>query len=114
MKSFKLVLLALVAIFIILVVYQNIAVFTQTESMRVNLLVWKYETGPILLSMYFVAFFLMGLLVSYFHGLSGRYKMRGEIKSHLERMSKLEEEIKVLKNLSPQQRTPPFQETENV
>jgi hypothetical protein len=114
MKSFKLVLLALLAIFIILVVYQNIGVFTHRESMRLNLWVWKYETGPILLSMYFVAFFLMGLLLSYFHGLSGRYRTKGEIKSHLERMSKLEEEIKVLKSPSPQQGTPPSRETENV
>lgn len=116
MKSFrlKLILLCIVTIFIILVIYQNRAVFTHAESFAVNLLVWEYETPPILLSMYFVAFFLVGILISYFHGLSSRFKAKNEIKNHLKRISKLEEEIKVLKRVSPQQASPPSQETSNV
>jgi uncharacterized integral membrane protein len=108
------VFLSLVAIFIILVVYQNRAVFTHTESLVLNLLVWKYESPPILLSMYFVAFFLIGILISYFHGLGSRFKAKHEIKSHLARITKLEEEIKVLKSSSPQQVNPPSEETQNA
>jgi uncharacterized integral membrane protein len=116
MKSFrlKLILLCIVTIFIILVIYQNRAVFTHAESFAINLLVWEYETPPILLSMCFVAFFLVGILISYFHGLSSRFKAKNEIKNHLKRISKLEEEIKVLKRVSPQQASPPSQETSNV
>jgi len=116
MKSFrlKLILLCIVAIFIILVIYQNRAVFTHTESFAVNLLVWEYETPPILLSMCFVAFFLVGILISYFHGLIGRFKARNEIKNHLEKISKLEEEIRVLKSSSPQQVNPPSREPQNA
>jgi uncharacterized integral membrane protein len=114
MKSVKLVFFSLVAIFILLVVYQNRTVFTHTESFVVNLLVWKYESPPILLSMYFVAFFLLGILIAYFHGLSSRFKAKNEMKSQLERMNKLEKEIEVLKSLSPQQVNPPSEETQNA
>ena len=114
MKSAKLVLLAVVGVFIIVVVYQNRALLADTHSLRLNLMVKEYKTGEILLSMYFVAFFLAGLLVSYFHGLSGRFKAKHEIKSHLERISKLEEEVKVLKSLPVKEESPPSQETETV
>jgi uncharacterized integral membrane protein len=114
MKSVKLVFFSLVAIFILLVVYQNRAVFTHTESFVVNLLVWKYESPPIVLSMYFVTFFLLGILIAYFHGLSHRFKAKHEMKCQLDRVTKLESEIEVLKSLSPQQATPPSEETQNA
>ena len=114
MKSIKLVLLAVVGVFIIVVVYQNRALLTDTHSLRLNLVVKEYKTGEILLSMYFVAFFLAGLLVSYVHGLSGRFKAKNEIKGYLERISKLEEEIKVLKSVPVQEESSPSQETETV
>jgi uncharacterized integral membrane protein len=114
MKSVKLLLLAVVGIFLVLVVIQNLGVFTHKESLRLNLLVWKYETAPILLSMYFVGFFVIGLLLSYFHGLSDRFKAKNEIRHHLERISKLEEEIKVLKSLPIQEESSPSQEIENA
>jgi hypothetical protein len=110
----KLVLLSMVGILIVIVIFQNLSLFTHSESLRLNLLVKEYKSGPILLSMYFVALFLMGLLISYFHGLSSRFKAKGEIKNHLERISKLEEEIRVLKRVSPQETSPPSQETSNV
>jgi len=114
MKSVKLMLLTVLGIFIVIVIYQNLAVLSDTQSLRLNLVVKEYETGPILLSMYFVVCFLMGLLVSYFHGLSCRFKAKNEIKHHLERISKLEEEIKVLQSLPVQGESPHFQETENA
>jgi len=114
MKSAKLVLLAVVGVFLVLAVVQNLGLFTHRESLRLNLLVWEYETAPILLSMYFVGFFLIGLLISYFHGLSDRFKAKHEIKNHLERISKLEEEVKVLKSLPVQEESSPSQETETV
>jgi uncharacterized integral membrane protein len=114
MKQAKLVLLAVVGVFLVLVVVQNLSLFTHKESLRINLLVWEYETPPILLSMYFVGCFLIGLLIAYFHGLSDRFKAKNEIRSHLERISRLEEEIKVLKSLPAEEESPPSQETETV
>jgi hypothetical protein len=114
MKTFKLVLVSVVALFIVLIVVQNLSVFTHKEPLGLNLLVWKYQSGDILLSMYFVAFFLMGLLLSYFHGLSGRFKAKNEARDLLDTIYKLEEEIKVLKGLSPQQENPPTTETESA
>ena len=114
MKTVKLVLLAVVGVFLVLAVIQNLSLFTHRESLRLNLLIWQYESAPILLSMYFVAFFLIGLLISYFHGLSDRFRAKNEIKSNVEKISKLEEEIKVLKSLPVQEETPPSPETEPV
>lgn len=114
MKSVKLMLLTVVGAMMVMVVYQNRAVLTDTYSLRLNLLVREYKTGEILLSMYFIAFFLIGLLVSYFHGLSRRFKAKNEIRNHLEKISKLEEEIKVLKSLPVQEERFLSQETENT
>ena len=114
MRSFKLVFFSLVAIFILLVVYQNRAVFTHKEFFVVNLLVWEYKSPEIFLSMYFVTFFLLGILIAYFHGLSHRFKARNEMKSQLDRVTKLEAEIEVLKSVSPQQANPPSEETQNA
>jgi uncharacterized integral membrane protein len=114
MKQAKLVLLAVVGVFLVLVVVQNLSLFTHREPLKLNLLVWKYETAPILLSMYFVGCFLIGLLIAYFHGLSDRFRAKNEMKNHLEKISKLEEEIKVLKSLPVQEESPPSRETETV
>ena len=114
MKSVKLVLLAVVGVFVVVLVYQNRDLLTDTYSLRLNLVFKEYRTGEILLSMYFVAFFLVGLLVSYFYGLSSQFKAKKEKKIYLERISKLEEEIKVLKSLPVQEESPPSQETETV
>jgi uncharacterized integral membrane protein len=114
MKSAKLVLLAVVSVFLVLVVVQNLSLFTDTHSVRLNLWLWKYESAPIVLSIYFVAFFLMGILLSYFNGLSDRYKARHLIKKNKEDISKLEAEIEVLKSLPVQEESSPSQEIKNA
>ena len=114
MKSVKALLWSLLAIFLVVAVLQNSGLFMDKKALRLNLLVWKYESPPILLSMYFVAFFLVGLLLSYFHGLSERFKAKNKTKNHLETISKLREEIKVLKSLPVQEENSPSQETDNA
>jgi len=114
MKSVKLVLLAVVGVFVVVLVYQNRDLLTDTYSLRLNLVFKEYRTGEILLSMYFVAFFLVGLLVSYFYGLSSQFKAKKERRNCLEKISKLEEEIKVLKSVPIQEESTPSHETGTV
>lgn len=111
MKSLKLVLLSLVVVFLLVVVLQNVPVFMEKKVFRLDLLVWKNETPPISLSLYFMGFFVVGLLISFFGALRERLKAKNEIKNHLETIHKLEEEIKVLKTLPTQKENTPSKET---
>ena len=114
MKSIKLVLWFLLVIFLVVVVVQNLSLFTHKEALRLNLLIKEYQAEPIYLSLYFLGFFLIGLLLSYFHGLAERFKANKTIKNHLETIRKLEEEIKVFKSLPVQKESTPSEETENA
>jgi len=105
---------SVVVIFLVVVVVQNLDVFTHKEALRLNLVIKKYKTEPFQLSFYFLGFFLIGLLLSYFHGLKERFKAKSEIKNHLETIRKLEEEIKVLKSLPVQKENTPYKETETA
>ncbi len=113
MKSFKPVLFSLLMILGVMLVVQNMELFMYQKSLRLNLLVWSRETGAIPLSVYFLTFFLVGLLVAYFYGLSERFKAKRTVKNHLVTIHKLEEEVKALKNLPVAEQTTPQQEGES-
>jgi uncharacterized integral membrane protein len=98
MKAVKLVLFLLVCVFLVIVIVQNQGVFMDKKALEVDLVVWNYETQPIHLSLYFLGFFLIGLLVSYFYGLGERFKAKRIIASQLETIRKSEEEIRGYKN----------------
>jgi ABC-type Na+ efflux pump permease subunit len=112
MKLFKSLLVVVVLSLVGVIVFQNSAVFTHKESLSLNLWVWSDQTPPIQLSIYFLGFFLLGLLLAYLHGLSDRFKARNVAKNYVEKISKLEEEIRALKSLPLQEEEPPSQETE--
>jgi uncharacterized integral membrane protein len=99
MKSVKPLFFSLVIIFVVLVVVQNVNVFMDERVLRLNLWVWRGESPPIPLSVYFLGFLLIGLLISYFYGLGERFKAKKTIQNHLETVRKQEEEIKALKSL---------------
>ncbi len=112
MKSVRPLLWSLLVIVSVVVVVQNLSLFTHKEALRLNLLIKQYQTEPIYLTLYFLAFFLIGLLISYFYGLAERFKANKTIKNHLETIRKLEEEIKVFKSLPIQRENTPSKETE--
>jgi uncharacterized integral membrane protein len=112
MKMFKSLLVIAVLSLVGVIVFQNSAVFTHKESLSLNLWVWSDQTPPIQLSIYFLGFFLVGLLLAYLHGLSERFKAKNVTKNHVVKISKLEEEIKALKSLPLREEEPPSQETE--
>ena len=98
MKATKLVIFLLVCVFLTIVVVQNQDVFMDKKALEIDLIVWNYGTQPIHLSLYFLGFFLIGLLVSYFHGLGERFKTKRIIASQLETIRKSEEEIRALRS----------------
>jgi len=114
MKFLKPLLLSVAIIFLLVVVVQNLGVFTHKEALRLNLLIKEYQSKPIYLSLYFLGFFLIGFLLSYFYGLGERFKAKKAIKNHLKTIRKLEEEIKVLKSLPIAEQTPPPEEGESA
>ncbi|MBN1840909.1 MAG: DUF1049 domain-containing protein [Deltaproteobacteria bacterium] len=114
MRSFKPLLLSLVIIFLVIVVVQNIDVFMDEKSLRLNLLLWSGEGQPVPLSVYFLGFLLAGLLLSYFHGLSERFKTKKTLQNHQETIRKLEEEIKVLKSLPIAEEQTPQKESGSI
>jgi uncharacterized integral membrane protein len=113
MKSLKPVLLSLLFIFVLVLVVQNQEFFMHEKAIRLNLLVWSNQTPPVPLCVYFLGFFLIGLLISYFLGLSERFKAKKAMGNHLETIRKLEEEIKVLKSLPVAEETTPQEENES-
>jgi uncharacterized integral membrane protein len=115
MKSIRPVFWSLIVVFLVTIVVQNLGLFTYKASLRLNLpLIKEYHTVPIHLSIYFLGFFLIGLLISYVHGLVERFKANRTIKKHLETIRKLEEEIKTFKNLPAQDTNTPSKETLNA
>ena len=114
MKTLKPMLLSLVIIFLVIVVVQNVDVFNDKKILKLDLMVWSGQTQPIPLSVYFLGFFLVGLLLSYVHGLSERFKAKKTIESQREVIRKSEEEIKVLKSLPIEEETTPPKQSESV
>ena len=114
MKSVKPLFFSLVIIFAVLAVVQNIEVFRHEEALRMNLWVWKGESPAIPLSVYFLGFLLIGLLFSYFCGLSERFKAKKTMQNHLDTIRKQEEEIKALKSLPLAEETTSEKERESA
>jgi uncharacterized integral membrane protein len=114
MKSVRPLLWSLLFIVSVVVVVQNLSLFTHKEALRLNLLIKEYQTGPIFLTLYFLGFFLIGLLISYFYGVGERFKAKRTIRSHLKTIRRLEEEIRVLKDSPVQIENTPSKGTENA
>ena len=114
MKSIKPLFFSLVIIFLVLAVVQNVNVFMDEKALRLNLWVWSGESPTIPLSVYFLGFLLIGLLVSYFYGLGERFKAKKTIQNHLETIRKQEEQIKALKSLPIAEETTSPKESESA
>lgn len=66
--------------FILLVFYQNQAFFMARQSLRINLFFYQYQTPEVPGVVFFLAFFLVGLLFAYFFGLAERFRLKKTIK----------------------------------
>lgn len=116
MKKFKIALWVLIFGFIGVIMFQNPAVFMQKQAINLRLLVVDELMTPTLpIAIYFLVFFIFGLLVAYFFSLPERFrskktikKLNGMIISHLDEISELKQ-----KAPAPAAKQPPTAPTEN-
>lgn len=81
MKNFKVVLSVLIIVLIGLVIYQNKDFFLQKPDLSLNLFFFQYQTAKLNNAIIFAGCFLLGVLVSYFFSLSGRFRANKTIKN---------------------------------
>lgn len=81
MKKVKIALWIVVFGLVGLVIAQNWEFFSEKHSLLINLLVVKYETPLLANAIFFVAFFFIGLLITYFFSLFRQYKDAKTIKA---------------------------------
>jgi hypothetical protein len=89
----------LVIVFLTIVVWQNQGVFMDKKVLGIDLVAWNYTTQPIHLSLYFLSFFLIGLLVAYFHGLCERFRAKKTIANQLQTIRTPNEEVSSSPNI---------------
>ncbi len=106
MKKTKMVLWILSILFVLLVVYQNQSFFLAKQHIIVNLYFATYSTPEILIAIFFLFSFLIGLLISYFINLSEKFRSKKMIKrlnvtlnSHLKKISELKNELESVKDI---------------
>ena len=122
MKKVKIALWIIIFGFIGLIIFQNRGFFMSERSMMLDLGFFYYETPFLANAIFFVAFFLAGMLISYFSSLFKHYKDAKTIKtlkaketSLVETVSSLEKQLSVAKAtaepIEAVQETPGNQET---
>ena len=100
MKKVKLAFWILVFGFVGLVIFQNRGFFMAENTLSIHLGVYNYETPLLPNAFFFVALFLVGILISYFLGLFKHFKDAKTIKllkakeiSLVETVSSLEKQL---------------------
>ena len=81
MRKVKFALWIIVLGFVGLIIGQNWEFFKTENSLLINLYFTKYETPLLANAVFFVGFFLAGVLISYFFGLFKHYKDAKTIKA---------------------------------
>ena len=100
MRGFKIGLGAIVVILLSVVVMQNPDVFWDKKSLQLDLWVWRNETPEIALAVYFVTFFLVGYLGSYFLALAQRFRIKRTVTMQQQTIQRLEQEVQSMKSSS--------------
>ena len=115
MKKVKIALWIAVFGFVGLIIAQNWAFFKTENSLLINLFFVEYATPLLANAVFFVAFFFIGLLVSYFFGLFKHYKdaktikvLRAKETTLVDAVSSLENQLTALKRKSESVPAEPF------
>ncbi len=103
MKKIKIASWIIIFGFVGLVIFQNNDFFMAENQLMINLGFFNYETPLLANAIFFVAFFLVGILISYFFGLFKHYKDAKTIKMLKAKETSLVEAVSTLdKQLSQQ------------
>ncbi len=105
MKKAKLVFWLIVFGFIALLIYQNRGFFLAKQSLGINLFFKAYQTPEISNAVVFVAFFLIGVLLTYIFCLFDKFKanktikqLRQSIDTYQANMETLKQDLEKIKN----------------
>ena len=113
MKQVKIVFWILIIAFIALFVYQNQSLFLAKQTIRLDLQFASYEFPELSNVILLMACFLSGLLISYFFGLSGRYRSKKMIKNLNTTIVSLQQKISTLKRSLEPPNDPGLEEKED-
>ena len=100
MRAIKPILVSIVVVFLVILVVQNLEVFLDKKALHIDLWMWQYNTRLIPLAVYFLGFFMIGLLVSYFYNIGERFRTKKTVDSYSETVRQLQYELNALKNQS--------------
>ncbi len=96
MKKVKIGFWVIIFGFIGLVIFQNSAFFMAKSQMLLNLGFFNYQTPLLANAIYFIAFFLIGILISFFFSLVKQFRDGKTIKGLKARETKLQEQLAAL------------------
>jgi len=116
MKKVKIALWIIIFGFVGMVIGQNWEFFKTENSLLINLFVAQYETPLLANAVFFVAFFIIGVLVSYFFGLVRHYRdaktirvLKSKETTLVDAVSSLENQVNSLKQASETNSDEPVQ-----
>ena len=106
MKKIKIAFWILVFAFLALIIYQNKAFFQAPLSLQVNLAVAQYTTPELQIWVFFMALFLLGILLTLLFGLPGKFKAGKTVRTLNATISSQRNELAALQNEVAAMRTP--------
>ena len=106
MKKVKIAFWIVVFGFVGLVIFQNQPFFLSDSQLRLNLGFLYYETPFLANAIFFVAFFLLGILISYFLNLFKHFKDAKTIKTLKAKEASLVETVSALEKQLLSQKVP--------
>jgi len=116
MKKVKIALWIIIFGFVGMVIGQNWEFFKTENSLLINLFIAQYETPLLANAVFFVAFFIIGVLVSYFFGLVRHYRdaktirvLKSKETTLVDAVSSLENQVNSLKQASETNSDEPVQ-----
>ena len=108
MKKVKIAFWIFVFAFLALIIYQNKAFFQAPLSLRVNLAVTAYETPELQIWVFFIALFLLGIILTYLFGLPGKFRagknaknLSATITAQRNELAALKNEVAAMRNQAP-------------
>ena len=108
MKKMKIAFWLLVFAFLALIIYQNIAFFRAPLSLQVNLGFTEYATPEFQIWVFFIALFLLGILLTYLFCLPAKFgagknmrTLNAKIASQRNELDLLNKDILAMRNPAP-------------
>ncbi len=76
MRKVKLTFWLMLAVLLVVVSWQNLTFLVEKKGVEIDYLIGNYHAPELQIGLYFLIFFLVGLLISYFSSLSERFVAR--------------------------------------